>query len=900
MGLALKVISVLCLLFVVNITSELTFDNTTLTSINSNFSKESTTNHEVTTGISSISFIVTRHTSMSPETTSIKSKNRLPHSKIVGCTLELADVSIKQQVQSFLAEGKELIFLHFYLLNKTKTITEGPNDTIYNIFTIVRTKGGFGNEFLVMHPQFEQFSLGTLMFGVEHVRVPIQLLSTVCLTQKELNKALFAIVRHDLNLLTIKDNKDETRLCQIHIEDVEGLASFYYNCCKEDSNGNFFCSRLETNRWMDVLIVSMNICYVIVFLYSPLLIPTSWYKAGINEITLRFQRSITLKLSDQFHKECKTKKPEELNEKIKVLVGTDESLLLKVNEIKLKILEMKTVSTDYVPAGIFHYLYRTFIKCQEKDHKYVKDCCDTDICKCSNNRCLMWHQCLLPLMQLIFLLFLLIPWVVRIVFFFVFESDDRNSRESFARKINLKYPNILQWSLTYSLKPYHSFFICIYVFIAFIPFCKSFLKQALQSSGINDNTRRSSSEIEGLVGLLVYPCTKLGLAGCLISPFYIMIISPFVIIRFILPNIPIFKVSWTLLYGLAKGLRGMYKAKWKTWNCSVIAFNLLRSTILIMVFMAIGSSMFICLEVVIFFLQIGLYFAIGIILNASSVLTYATFAGMLLFYVYDTLRNVREKYEAFSQAIIDFSVSDMQKQVIETFKDKKELQCSAFQFKILNEGSDRSHIKIEFEEKRNKLLLQSQFPCLFLDENSKPYLNEKAFFIMCKMKVLRAPGSLWENYKKAAFNFMVIAFFLTFVVIIVLAFGKTQGIPGTYQAIATLGGGLIPLILRRYFFKSEDVFDFKTDHFLLRGELQQLLEDNWETWEIVNISYVTSDGHKSVIDDSRDEIVEIDKSQMEVTELLSVVADIEKDKPVQTFNPQQLFAPVLSQKSDVK
>lgn len=220
-----------------------------------------------------------------------------------------------------------------------------------------------------------------------------------------------------------------------------------------------------------------------------------------------------------------------------------------------------------------------------------------------------------------------------------------------------------------------------------------------------------------------------------------------------------------------------------------------------------------------------MYFIIIILLNASSVLTYVTFGGMLLFYVDDTLRNVKKKYETFGQAVIDFSVSDMQKQVIETFKEKKDIKYSAFQFKISNESSNKSHFEIEFDDTRNRVLLKSKCPCLFFDENSKPYLNEKAFFKMCHMKVLRAPGSLWENYKKAAFNFLMIFCFLTFVVIIVVAFGKSQGIPGTYQAI----GGLIPLILRRYLFKSDDVFDFKSDYFLLFEELEQLFENYCET-----------------------------------------------------------------------
>lgn len=829
-----RVLRIMCVLLLLDNGSQLTSASTTLTGrIKFNLSTKSTTNQVTPFEMSTMYSNVTLNKSMSSEPTFMVRNDTLINTIIYGCSFQIIDVGIKQQVQSFVAESKELIFLHFYLSNQTAAIQNGPNDTIYDILTIVRAAGGFGNELLAMHPQFEQFSIGTLMFGVEHVHIPLQILPIKCLKQWELQQTLLKIGKQELGLLEKKKDGTLAHLCQVHAEDVSGLASFYYNCCTVENNGKFVCNRLETNKWMTVLLVGMNIGNVIVFLYSPLLIPTSWYKASINAITLRTERIFKLKLCEDLYKA----KPLKTKIEMVNILSCEKDSHLKVKGIKLKILEMNTVSTDYVPAGIFHYLYRTFIKCHVKDHEYVTDCCHTDICnvqycKKEAGKRLVWHKCLQPLMQHIFLLCLLIPWVVRILFFYVFESEDRNNRETFARNINLEYPNILQWSLTYSLKPNHLFFICVYGFICFVPLSKIFIKRAMQESNINDN-KKFSTESKKLVQLLVIPCRKQGLIGCLISPIYIMIISPLVIIRFILTYIPIFKVSWTLLCGIANAFRNMVNEKWRTRKCIDSLLLLLRSVCLLMIFMAIGSSMFICLEVVIFFLQIGMYFTIGILLNASSVLTYVTFGGMLLFYVYDTLRNVKKKYEAFSQAVIEFSVSDMQKQVIKTFKEKKDIKCSAFQFKLSKESSNKSHFDIEFDDTRNRVLLISKYPCLFFDENSKPYFNEKAFFRMCCMKVLRAPGSLWENYKKAAVNFLLIFCFLIFVVIIVLAFGKSHGIPGTYQAIATIGGGLVPLILRRYLFKSEDVFDFKSDHFLLFEEMEQLFENYCETWEIV-------------------------------------------------------------------
>lgn len=253
------------------------------------------------------------------------------------------------------------------------------------------------------------------MFGVEHVHIPLRIMPIRCLKQWELQLTLLKIVKSDLGLLQKKNDGTLARLCQTHAENVDSLASFYYNCCTVHNNSELVCNRLETNKWMGVLLVGMNICYVIVFLYSPLLIPTSC----INRITLRIERIFKLRLSDEIAKPLKTK-----ISMVNILSDRQDSHM-EVNGIQLKILEMNTVSTDYVPAGIFHYLYRTFIKCHVKDHEYVKDCCDTDIfkvhyCKKETSKCLVWHKCLQPLMQHIFLLCLLIPWVVRILFFLCF------------------------------------------------------------------------------------------------------------------------------------------------------------------------------------------------------------------------------------------------------------------------------------------------------------------------------------------------------------------------------------------------------------------------------------------------------------------------------------------------
>lgn len=111
----------------------------------------------------------------------------------------------------------------------------------------------------------------------------------------------------------------------------------------------------------------------------------------------------------------------------------------------------------------------------------------------------------------------------------------------------------------------------------------------MQESNFNDS-KKLSTESKKLVQLLVKPCRKLGVIGCLISPFYIIIVSLLVFIRFIMTYIPIFKVSWTLLCGIVNAFIKMVKEKRRTrkhGKCKDAFLLLLRSIFLTMVLMAI-------------------------------------------------------------------------------------------------------------------------------------------------------------------------------------------------------------------------------------------------------------------------------------------------------------------------
>lgn len=805
---------------------------------------------------------------------SIISNQSFQNYDVFNCSFLTEDSIGKEKICRFIDEKKEIIFIHFHILNESNMFPSKSGRKIYKMFNLVRTSGGFGNELLHMHPQFEELSLGILMFGVEHVDIQFLPMASECFvnsTEDKVHNDLMTFATNEFDLLEhVENQKTVNRICSMFVENINGMAEFNYKCCSKNVKFSFECRIIEKNFWIRNLFFTMTCLYIIAFLYSPLLIPTSWYKN--NENTLSFR--LTKPISVSFIKASKEKDKTILNynnikdmEKLKPLVDklkVSSPVDVNVSKVEIKLVdELKTVSSTFVPAGILHYLYRTFIKCHVKNNENVKECCDAKCCVGPCCKC-KWHKCLKPSMQIVFLICLLFPWFVRVLFFYFYEEEDRNDRTTFANELNLDYPNIFQWNLTYSLKPDHPFFILCYVFTFFIIFTKGLVKLVFQGAEIDKIDKNVNKRITKVFRTILRPCQRYGIIGFIFWPIYITLISPYIIFRYILPSVPLINIFLTVLCGLLEDTPEDAKKKWRKNKITAVFWFLCYFLFSILLLCVLVTPLLLCLEVIVFSLQIMMYVTIGIILNASRVLTYVTFAGILLFYAYNSIRHVRKKYELFSRTVMEFFILNLADSIKDLINGGVIQNC-ALQFLNRKDDSQLDTLLV----KDDKLTLSSNLPFLFFDNNGKPSLHENVFFKMCNMNSIGAPGLLWKSYKKAFLNFLIIVLFLFLVATIILAFGQSQGIPDTYQALATLGGGLIPLLLQKYLFKSHNLSDFRTEHFMFREELNTVFENYHIHFEIADIESNPSDQHhtekcqKILIDPS--EIVET-KTETEKSE----------------------------------
>lgn len=161
---------------------------------------------------------------------------------VFDCSFRTVDRYGKEQILKFIDEKKKLIFIHFSLQNFSDMVPLISGKKNYKMLNLVRTAGSFWDELLLLHPQFEQLSLGTLKFGVEHVNIQLKPLSSECFTistEEQVHTHLINFATNEFRLL--ENSSSPHRICSMYAEDIKGHAEFYYKCCFRDVSFSFEC-----------------------------------------------------------------------------------------------------------------------------------------------------------------------------------------------------------------------------------------------------------------------------------------------------------------------------------------------------------------------------------------------------------------------------------------------------------------------------------------------------------------------------------------------------------------------------------------------------------------------------------------------------------------------------------
>lgn len=253
----------------------------------------------------------------------------------------------------------------------------------------------------------------------------------------------------------------------------------------------------------------------------------------------------------------------------------------------------------------------------------------------------------------------------------------------------------------------------------------------------------------------------------------------------------------------------------------------------------------------------------GLIVNASTTLTYISLAFLLGWYGFDCFGYVKNKYISFNNTLNQF--------IIELGKEKVEND-------IFRTDNKKSNVAFRVKTKqaeivKNLVNLTSNvdgFPrwnisrlVLFLTEKDRPMIPRGFFFDCCQMDYYNVPGELLFNYMRATAEFSVIILFLMFVLVVVMAFGETYELSATNKMLAAIAGGFLPFMLQNAVFKSHAVSEINKDDTQFQACIHQLLDNYEKTWPIADI----------VLDGNPTKLVTSDRPRCEYTKESSAVND---------------------------
>ncbi|VDI63548.1 Hypothetical predicted protein [Mytilus galloprovincialis] len=231
-------------------------------------------------------------------------------------------------------------------------------------------------------------------------------------------------------------------------------------------------------------------------------------------------------------------------------------------------------------------------------------------------------------------------------------------------------------------------------------------------------------------------------------------------------------------------------------------------------------------ELVIFLIKVAIYTMVGVILNSSHAMQYISIISLAWLYYRRCFGGIGQIYKDYNKAVhsILYRVNKRQLNNIAT-KESKEQENTAFQ--VIYDGAwqtisdevgdkqgktdtkhdaqvnnkqdknnDSSQIQKDIDTSDRNLKFKTNSVILLLDDCDKQYITKTFFFEVCKIEP-DGPGPMNKHFVRALRQFGIIILFLIFVTLVVLAFGDSYSMTFSNQLLATLAGGVVPLILMK-------------------------------------------------------------------------------------------------------
>ncbi|KAK7476516.1 hypothetical protein BaRGS_00032264 [Batillaria attramentaria] len=578
----------------------------------------------------------------------------------------------------------------------------------------VRTTGREGRRLLVLEDNYDFMSLFFLR----------------SLKSEEL---LYVVREYLLNDFKIKGSPDEGgslsrdgHVCHMKAVDKDGTAKFVYECCHLCPEGDVICEEVGYDVWIETLMTLLVVTKVLIILYSPSFLPKSLYLPKPHQGEYIYYRSSveprkTLRLRimdrpDQSHKKVvhisRLKGMKNFREYLSRSRkrGNNGTITCRLQRgCRIFVKSRRLLGENEVPVGIFQAIYQNLFRCRIKHLESLHPCCHKYVCGnpktgasegCCRGCCLRpikWYKLLRRLSRGVLLFICIVPWLIRVGVFYQFEDETVAEKKRFAEEHHLETEFK---SLTLHLTPLHILFIVVYSIFAVDSLVFGVISKAMSEKFTyvsRDSFRemRKTSEIgmcSVITRLLVLPFEKHGLLGFLLFPFYFVLLLVVGIIPLMFYLFPFLNLTAKLILNVLMLLPKKLSKKKKNFKEYFSKVNPdnnelmlrrwekpLQFLIIPMCLVSFWSVTLLLMEVVAFFVEVGVYTLMGIVVNAGSILQYMTVSVLVFVYARSELGSVYKKYLAYHKDIHNQLMKLGRDDIAEVAKqDEKDQEKTAF------------------------------------------------------------------------------------------------------------------------------------------------------------------------------------------------------------------------------
>ncbi|WAR03022.1 hypothetical protein MAR_009580 [Mya arenaria] len=225
-------------------------------------------------------------------------------------------------------------------------------------------------------------------------------------------------------------------------------------------------------------------------------------------------------------------------------------------------------------------------------------------------------------------------------------------------------------------------------------------------------------------------------------------------------------------------------------------------------------------------------------------------AGLLKEEIEEEVRKSEEKQEnlAFKMPLQDF-----------TSNEAYEGQDNT----VENKTSPKGVLSIEVEDGIPQWTTSHLL--LFLTRKDQPMIPSRFFFDSCKMPYYNVPGDILLKYLYAFVEFGSIIIFLLFVLLVVLAFDDAYNVTATNKLLATVAGGFLPFMLKKFLIKAHSITEVDISDIHFKICLNEVVKSYKESWPIFDIELKSCEEFKptailvdnEVLTTERSEIVDL-------------------------------------------